>query len=570
MEIACVGTNISSPLGWDTQHNYSAVREGRSSLKSYAGHPFLKEPFVASLFGCEEIEKRFSALCGGGNYTRFEKLAILSVKDALEQTAIDPSSGAVLFVLSSTKGNVELLPDGTSEDLLLGATAGKIAGYFGFTSTPVVISNACISGVCALISASRLLRTGRYSHAVVCGCDVLSEFIVSGFSSLKALSSRECKPFDEARDGLNLGEAAASIVLSTEYTADWKLGEGAITNDANHISGPSRTGEGSYRALLNVLGGNKRPSFINAHGTATRYNDEMESIAIERSGLGELPVNALKAHYGHTLGAAGILESILSMRSADEGIALGIRGYEKKGVSGNVSLSSEPVPVEGGSFVKLLSGFGGCNAALLFTKTGKAVVSQSLHLKELRRVSLSSQGKVSFGKTDGRQAENTDIFGQFKGGDFLTELYKTRIGAYPKFYKMDLLSRLAFVSSELLLEGISELDDASVIFFGTHGSELNDRRFQKSIAEIPSPALFVYTLPNISSGEVAIRHKIHGETIFYYMDKRDDDRMREIVESSCTESGKLMVAGWLDCAGENDFEAALALYETITNDNGRI
>ena len=248
------------------------------------------------------------------------------------------------------------------------------------------MSNACISGLAALIQGMRMLRSGAYDHVVVVGAEVQSRFIVTGFQSLKALSLQPCRPFDAARDGLNLGEAAAAMVLSGEMPgraghdvmadsdrpSPWELVDGAVRNDANHISGPSRTGEGSYNALnyLLPLVNREKLAFVNVHGTATRYNDEMEAIALDRAGLLDVPVNALKGVFGHTMGAAGILESIVSMLACDAGIVLPTQGFSELGVSRAVRVSAQERPTQGTEFIKLLSGFGGVNGALLFRKGG--------------------------------------------------------------------------------------------------------------------------------------------------------------------------------------------------------
>ena len=145
------------------------------------------------------------------------------------------------------------------------------------------------------------------------------------------------------------------------------IGSGAIRNDATHISNPAKNGEGSYLALKAVVsdGDQKSLAFINAHGTATIFNDQMESVAIERAGLMDIPVNAYKGYYGHTMGAAGVLETILSMSALDA------QGYEELGVSGHISLSASHQSTSKSAFVKMLSGFGGCNAALLLEVSGE-------------------------------------------------------------------------------------------------------------------------------------------------------------------------------------------------------
>ena len=378
-----IADNIYSPLGVTTAENYAAVKQGRSMLRSYpAGTMDLPEAFTASLFDWGRVEPL-------DGYTRFERIVIQSVGRALAQTDIDVHSDRVLFVLSTTKGNVELLDSRSqqfpADRVLPGVAARVVAAYFGFNRQPLVVSNACISGLSAQITAMRLIESGACDVAVVCGADVQSRFIISGFGSFKALSPMECRPFDIERLGLNLGEAAATVIYERsekrgerreergerieergerkeerEERSEWFAVRGAVRNDAFHISGPSPKGEGSYREL----------AFINVHGTSTMYNDEMESAAIDRAGLLDVPVNSLKGYYGHTMGAAGVLETILSMAAVDDGCILGTRGYEELGVSHRVRVSGQHAATTKQSFLKLLSGFGGCNAAMLFKKGG--------------------------------------------------------------------------------------------------------------------------------------------------------------------------------------------------------
>lgn len=386
-----VADNIISPLGTTTEENYAAVKAGKSVLRLYESSKDLPEPFFASLIDEAALADEYARLVSTakpGEYsgldglTRFEKRLILSVSKALKGTGIDPASDDVLFVVSSTKGNVELLDSGVGpcggdpvERERLGNSAERVARFFGNNNTPVVMSNACISGLCAQITAMRELQAGRFCTVVVTGCDVQSRFIISGFQSFKALSLEACRPFDAQRKGLNLGEAAATIIFKykTPGPDDWVLLRGAVRNDANHISGPSRTGEGSFRAIKAVLGDIKPEelALVSVHGTSTAYNDEMESIALSRAGLQNVPVNSLKGYFGHTMGAAGILETILSMASVDDGTVLGTRGYSDCGVSCPLDIAAGPRRTAKRAFVKLLSGFGGCNAAGIFIKGGR-------------------------------------------------------------------------------------------------------------------------------------------------------------------------------------------------------
>jgi 3-oxoacyl-[acyl-carrier-protein] synthase-1 len=237
---------------------------------------------------------------------------------------------------------------------------------------PVIVSNACISGVLGIITAMRLLRSGRYHNAVIAGADVISKFILSGFQSFQALSPQQCKPFDQAHDGLNLGEGAGTIILSTDknYRANIRVKGGSVSNDANHISGPSRTGQELAAAISNSLNDAGISAadidFISAHGTATVYNDEMEANAFSISGLQSVMLNSLKGYYGHTLGAAGLIESVISIHSMRENYFLPTIGFSTAMPLTAINVCSAPAQIKAMNILKTASGFGGCNAAVVF------------------------------------------------------------------------------------------------------------------------------------------------------------------------------------------------------------
>ena len=359
-KVVCMGESILSPLGATPAENFAAVCRGESALQRYEGIFGVHEPFVASL-----MDRNRWTVPGR---TFFDSIVVEAARRAVEAAGIDPASPRTAFILSTIKGNIEFID---TQDVTLAASARRLADAFGNPNPAVVVSNACISGLAALLQGRRMLLSGGYDHVVVVGAEVQSRFIVTGFQSLKALSEAPCKPFDAARDGLNLGEAAAAVVLGFGE-AGWELVDGAVRNDANHISGPSRTGEGSFKALRYVLRHTspEELAFVNVHGTSTLYNDEMEAIAIDRAGLLDVPVNALKGTFGHTMGAAGILESILSMHAVEAGLVLPTRGFSELGVSRPVRVSATAGQTGKRAFVKLLSGFGGVNGALLFRKGG--------------------------------------------------------------------------------------------------------------------------------------------------------------------------------------------------------
>ena len=550
--INVLATNITSPLGFTTEQNYKAVLSGSSALKRYEGLWRPAEPFAASLFSDEQR----AALTIEG-YTFFEALAIRSIREALTHTQLDLASERVVLILSTTKGNIEAL----GEELYYPSKAAqRIAQAIGLTTKPIVVCNACVSGLSAQLLADRLLSQGIYDYAIVVGAEVQSKFIVSGFQALKAVSEEPCRPFDIERNGLNLGEAAATIVFSrTSDRESWQLLDGATCNDAYHNVSPSPQGDGLTNAINAVLASRdkSRLATVCVHGTATLYNDQMESKAIERANLSDVPLSALKGYYGHTMGAAGVLETILTMRATDDGIILPSKGFTEPGVSGKVSISSEPKKTDKRAFLKLMSGFGGCNVAAMYEKT-----------KDYRQ-RTTDNGPQTAGKAKLVKAHTIKLSSE--DGQTLTDIYKQQIGDYPKFYKMDLLTRLAFVATEKThsnspLKG--EDKKTALILFNHSSSIVADRQFFETIRDadnyFPSPSVFVYTLPNITTGEVAIRHHLCGETSFYILPDKDEDLMQQILEASIAGTNtKTVISGWVDAESETCYECELTLYNII-------
>jgi 3-oxoacyl-[acyl-carrier-protein] synthase I len=369
-DVFIVSDNILSPLGATTAENFAQLKKASSGIQLHDDKKISPEPFHASLFNNFQSDNKG---------TKFEQLLIGSITDALKNSELNTTDKNTLLIISSTKGNISLLETeeitpAVKDKIALHHSAKLVAKHFGFVHQPIVVSNACISGLLALLTGMRLLQSGQYENVVVAGADVISKFVVSGFRSFQAISKEECKPFDAARDGINLGEGAATIILSINKKdqSDIKLAGGSVSNDANHISGPSRTGEELFQAIKKAMQlaglSSKDIDFISAHGTATVYNDEMEAKAITLADMQSVPVNSLKGFYGHTLGAAGLIESVVTIQSMKENIVLPSRGYKKSGVTNSLNIATALQSTTLNNCLKTASGFGGCNAALVFSK----------------------------------------------------------------------------------------------------------------------------------------------------------------------------------------------------------
>lgn len=561
-----IADNIISPLGETSEENYLSVKAGRSGIRAYEpGTCNIPEGFYASLL-----------------FEDFETLALRSAQKAIANAQLELKGKRTAFILSSTKGNIE-------ENISLADSAQKIASQLGIDAKPIVVCNACISGLSALILGNRLIDSGLYDAAIVCGCDTPRQFILSGFQSLKALSPEPCRPFDMERMGLNLGEAAATLILSKNPIQgnSWRMGDGFIRNDAFHISTPSKTADGLYLSLQRTLESFTKEisstckqidmkahlAFINAHGTATLFNDQMESVAIGRAGLSDLPANAYKSFWGHTMGAAGILETIISMKAIDDDTILGTRGFSELGVSGKMNICAENRPTDKKGFIKMLSGFGGCNATIWAAKNPERenialsqIEQQNREFTTTHTIRITPEEVIL---DQQKLWERKEELGEQEGKEhhsLLTSLYKQMIGNYPKFYKMDGLSRLGFVASGILLNAEKgETDKERAIIFFNHSSSIaSDRNYKESINDkdnyFPSPSIFVYTLPNIVTGEIAIRNHFHGETSFFILPDKDERLMEEILQASCRDAqSNSFLTGWIDYEDERHFEADLKI-----------
>lgn len=368
--------SVVTPMGSDLKQVVDSIMSGKRQVGVH-DRPDLDDTAVyASLFPAT----RNTDIANRSSLSRFESLAAEALHAVCPKDQSYKKEGGM--ILASTKGNIGDLErvmnhDADMTSMRMDLSAQKIGSALAFEGLPIVISNACISGLSALLYGTRMIRFGRWQHAWIVGADCISGFIYKGFKSFQALSKGYCRPFSDDRDGINLGEAAAALWLSANPDPDTNeqivILDGTITNDANHISGPSRTGAELAFAMTNAIQRSgiqpANLAFINAHGTATPFNDLMEANAIEAANLQKLPVFSLKGIFGHTLGAAGILETVICIEALKRNLMLPCTGYSGKTVAPNIKVSDTPLyNVPMASFIKTGSGFGGCNAAVVIEK----------------------------------------------------------------------------------------------------------------------------------------------------------------------------------------------------------
>lgn len=370
--------NIISSLGFTSEEVVGNIHNEISGLKLINNKNLCQKPFYSSLVDTDRLEKKFFKLSPNNQYTRLEQMMISSLSNTISASGIKLTD-RVGLVIATTKGNVDVLDTNnpfSKKRAYLSELGKHISQFFGFSKDAIIVSNACVSGVLAIAVAKRYITQGIYDHMFVVAGDVVTEFILSGFNSFQAMSEEHCKPYCKSRKGINVGEVAASVLVTTNtnYLNEESvevLGEGSC-NDANHISGPSRTGEGLYRSINSALKQANLSSsdidYISAHGTATSFNDEMEAITFNRCGLDKVPVNSLKGYFGHTLGASGLLETIIGIHSLKNNTLYTSLGFDELGVTKSINVIEKVTFKPLKTFIKTASGFGGCNTAVVFNK----------------------------------------------------------------------------------------------------------------------------------------------------------------------------------------------------------
>lgn len=331
---------IVSAIGNSVSENRASLREGRCGITTAS---FLHSKYTSLLpfaeVGISTAALKHSLSANDPGITRTTLLALHAFNQALEDAGIGPEtlrSEDTAVINASTVGGMcltdELYQDANTEtqgsEYLGSYDCASVNNYlqqrFGLKGMLNTINTACSSAANAIMYGARLIKAGRAKRAIVGGTDSLAKFTINGFNALHILSDEVCRPFDEKRKGLNLGEGAAYLVLEREADVVSKkryamLSGYANSNDAYHPSSLSDNGEGPFLAMkgaLNLAGLTPADiDFVNAHGTGTENNDEVESRAMLRL-FEEPPLFAsTKSNTGHTLGAAGAVEAVYSILS---------------------------------------------------------------------------------------------------------------------------------------------------------------------------------------------------------------------------------------------------------------
>lgn len=339
--VAITGMGIISSIGNNVNENYTSLITGSPGITN----PFyLKTSHTGIPVG--EIKKsnkalaKMAGLADTNSFTRAALLGLIAAREAATCAGLNAEElKSTGFISASSVGGMDMTEEyfdkfkevqGNFNYIQAqhpGFTTGLIAKKLGTGGFVTTVSTACSSSANAIMLGARMIKAGRLKRVIVGGTDCLTKFTLNGFNSLMILSPEECKPFDHNRNGLNLGEGAAFMVLEAEGVLKNKSVKGRVSgygnaNDAFHQTASSGDGEGAFLAMEKALmeGGFKPGDidYINAHGTATKNNDLSESIAIQRLFAQVPPLSSTKAFTGHTLAAAGSIEGVFCLLSLEK------------------------------------------------------------------------------------------------------------------------------------------------------------------------------------------------------------------------------------------------------------
>lgn len=389
--VAITGMGIISSIGSNVEENYQALFSGSHGifypklLQTRLNHLPVGEVNIsnAKLAEILKLPKEHS-------FTRAALLGAVAAKEAVLQSNLEPNHlKDTAFINASSVGGMDMTEkyfakfpvDNTNRRFIQaqhpGFTTTQIANFMEMHGFVTTISTACSSSANAIMMGARMIKAGKVKRVVVGGTDCLTKFTLNGFNSLMILSAENCKPFDENRNGLNLGEGAAFLVLEAEEVLHEKLVLGRISgygnaNDAWHQTASSESGEGAFMAMEKALQSAgivpAHIDHINAHGTATKNNDLSESFALKKL-FERIPlITSTKAFTGHTLAAAGAIEAVYSLLSISRGQIFPTLNFDNPMQETGIDLV---VKITAKNMSHVLSnsfGFGGNCTSLIFSK----------------------------------------------------------------------------------------------------------------------------------------------------------------------------------------------------------
>ena len=548
MNIAITGEGIISAIGYDKATVLESLLEGRSGIGEmhYLPSTHHELPVGEVKWSDEELQSRLS-LDPSSKFSRTAMMGMWSIRQALEDAGLSGDLSSLSSHLSSLKvvlisGTTvagmdlseryfaEMIADGGHLEYLLDHSCGDntrlMADHFGCFTDYTTISTACSSAANALILGANMLKAGEADIVVAGGTEALSLFHLNGFNSLMILDKERCRPFDDTRAGLNLGEGAAYVVMETEEHAlqrqapihAYLSGYGNAC-DAFHQTASSDNGEGAYLAMCEALEmAGLQPSdidYVNAHGTGTPNNDQSESVALQRVFGSDLPpVSSTKGFTGHTTSASGSIEAVICLLAMHHGFIPANLGFTHP-------MSDGIVPSIGADGCQLRHvlcnsfGFGGNDSSLVFSRKEERGRRNEISLRQDQRQKYSPSSFLfppssnnSIIELSRVEITSEDQLSEIR--DYIKPMEARRMG---KLMKASLLSSL-----KALKQAGVECPDA--IITGTAlGCWENSEALLMQILEegevMLSPTNFMQSTHNTISSNIAIRLGCHGYNVTY-------------------------------------------------------
>lgn len=391
--LAITAYTTTSALGHGVAAQLDALRQGRSGLRS---NDISSTPLNCWIGRVEGVESSALPASMAAWECRNNRLAWLGLNqdgflERVQAARTRYGRGRIALLLGTSTASIgateeayhRLDPDGGLPDDMLRTAihaphslTAFVAAALELEGPSLTISTACSSSAKVFASAERMIRLGLIDAAVVGGVDTLCDSVLFGFNALELVSSSPCRPFDAARDGISIGEAAGFALLERAAMAPdapQLLGYGEAT-DAHHMSTPHPLGLGAELALNDALARAglqaAQVDYINLHGTASQKNDEVEAALVSRRFGASTRASSTKGYTGHTLGAAGIVEAVVALQAIEHGLIPGNLGGDSPdpACSASFAWQSEQRVVDvalSNSF-----GFGGNNACLAFARAG--------------------------------------------------------------------------------------------------------------------------------------------------------------------------------------------------------
>lgn len=541
-KIAVTGIGIISSIGDNVDQTYQSLVNKRTGIGTIdildTKH---KDEFkVGEIKHTNEELLKIADVDTKLPWTRTALLGVIAAKQALQDSSVSVDNHTAL-ISATTVGGMDM-SENYYKEMLAGKHTEYVDTHHAGNSTEMIarscnidgiittISTACSSSLNSILFGARLIKDGLAKKVIAGGTDALSRFTLNGFNTLMILDREHCRPFDVTRTGLNLGEGAAYLVLEDYETAikDGKkvyaiVSGYANANDAHHQTASSDDGQGPYLSMKNALDeAGLQPgdiNYINAHGTGTDNNDLTESIALTRLFDKVPPFSSTKAYTGHTLGAAGAVEAIVSILALNNKVAFPNINFRSGIEEVNIYPISELYNLENSDHVLTNSfGFGGNDSSVIFSNP-EAYIQNSESGRSNSPVYIVGTGCVSPQKSlDGFLTEKVDLSPEAPKFEIEKPNYREFID--PKqLRRMSKIVRMGMVSASVAMKE-SGIDLPDAIITGTGmGCQRDTEKFLNSMIEndegLLTPTSFIQSTHNTIGGSIALGQKNNNYNLTY-------------------------------------------------------